>query len=228
MKIFFSPSHALRCPGGSQPCREHGAIALGLEPSGTGTPWSCRTRLCAHIFSLHGKRSSLPREQSCSLYCKRCCCHQFNSQGILSSGDREGTIYMKSSFSVPRLPPASLARGGWEREAHRHIVDHGVLLHGRRWLEEGGKAEGRKADAEHPHTPSRAKAQRAPTACVLAAALPGCLGAGFAGECLPWPLAYFGGCGAKSPLSWGTASGTVRVLGEKVPGQRCDSSRAWI
>lgn len=93
-------------------------------------------------------------------------------------------------------------------------MDHRVLLHGR-WPEEGGKAEGRKAQAKHPHTPSGAKAQAAPAACMLAAALPGCPGAacGFAGKCLLLSLVYFGGCSANSLLSRGTAKMGFAVAG---------------
>lgn len=120
-------------------------------------------------------------------------------------------------------------------------MHHGVLLHGR-WPEEGGKAEGTKAQAEHPRTPSRAKAQAAPAACVLAAALPGCPGAacGFAGKCLLLSLVYFGDCSANSLLSWGTVkmgfavAGVVRSRsrerrcpgrGETRPGHRSNQER---
>lgn len=101
-------------------------------------------------------------------------------------------------------------------------MDHGVLLRGRRWLEEGGKTEGRQAQAQHPHTSPGAKAQQAPAACVLAGALPGCPGAacGFAGKCLPLSLVYFGGCSANSLLSRGTA-----MMGFAVAG--AVRSRSW-
>lgn len=70
---------------------------------------------------------------------------------------------------------------------------------------EGGqrrKGKLRKAQAEHPPTLSRARAQPAPVACAGSSpARPSCAAWGSAGKCLPLSLIYFAHCSASSLLS---------------------------
>lgn len=70
---------------------------------------------------------------------------------------------------------------------------------------EGGqrrKGKLKKAQAEHPPTLSRARAQPAPVACAGSSpARPSCAAWGSAGKCLPLSLIYFAHCSASSLLS---------------------------